>query len=214
MLGFAIMSNLDCQESIHVDLSKQDAEKVKEMQDNQCKKSNFQKYAESNSVGGLSFVLTSKSRTRRFIWLVIILASVAISFYLVRNSFSKLIKPPASTTITNDPHLSLEFPAITICNVNAFSAEKLRSYGIDTQIIREVYNQQSEGRLDAFNLTIAELVTTTASDFISFCYLGEYFCDIDEDFDFYLKDLYACFTFNSGWKRPIRRVNGTGKIKV
>ena len=47
------MSNLDCQESIHVDLSKQDAEKVKEMQDNQYKKSNFQKYAESNSVGGL-----------------------------------------------------------------------------------------------------------------------------------------------------------------
>ena len=23
--------------------------------------------------------------------------------------------------------------------------------------------------------------------------------------------MYACFTFNSGWKRPIRRVNGTGK---
>ena len=204
------MANLNNQENVHVDLSKQN-QNIQEKQNDQCKKSNFQKYAESNSVGGLSFVLTSKSRARRFTWLVIILVSVAISFYLVRNSFSKLIKPPTSTTIINDPNLSLEFPAVTICNVNAFSSEKLRSYGIDTQVIKEVYDQKAEGKLDTFNVTIAELATTTASDFISFCFLGNYYCDIDEDFEFYLKDLYACFTFNSGWERPIRKVNGTGK---
>ena len=41
-------------------------------------------------------------------------------------------------TTINDLNLSLEFPAVTICNVNAFSAEKLRSNGIDIQNIREI----------------------------------------------------------------------------
>ena len=66
-----ILANLDCQESVHVNLSKQDTEKVIEKPTDQCKKSIFQKYAENNSVGGLPFVLTSKSRTRQFTWLVI-----------------------------------------------------------------------------------------------------------------------------------------------
>ena len=70
--------------------------------------------------------------------------SVAICLFLVRNSFSKLLNPPTSTTITNDPNLSLDFPAVTICNVNAFSAEILDRYGIGSESVRDTFNTYNE----------------------------------------------------------------------
>ena len=175
------------------------------------KKSNFQKYAENNSVGGLLYVLTSKSKIRRLIWLIIIVVCVAISLYLVRNSFSKLLNPPTSTTITNDPNLSLDFPAVTICSINAFSAKKLESYGINLQGVRDIYDYEPPENMDGFNIALTELMNTTASRFIEIegCDFANSSCGID-DFDFLLKDLYACFTFNSGRKKPIRNVSGTG----
>ena len=200
--------NVNFKENLQLDLPKNDEkDNVKQ---NESKKSNFQKYAESNSVGGLSYVLTSKSKIRRFIWLVIILVCVAISLYLLRNSFSKVLNPPTSTTITNDLDVSLEFPAVTICNVNTFSAEKLRSYGIDPANFGSNYREYIE-TLDDFNKTTRELVHTSASNSIGGCGLGRYECNVDEDFDFSLKTLLACFTFNSGRKKPIKKVNGTGE---
>ena len=185
-----------------------------EDQDKRNKKTNFQKYAESNSVGGLSYVLTSKSKARRFIWLVIILVCVAISLYMLRKSFSKLVNRPTSTSITIDTEMSIDFPAVTICNVNAFSAEKLSGYGIDSQLFRDIYrdyNVTHLERLDAWNnVTLGELVNTYTNSIISYCSFGGYECDIHKDFDFVLKDLHACFTFNSGRRRPILKANGTG----
>ena len=175
------------------------------------KKSNFQKYAENNSVGGLLYVLTSKSKIRCLIWLIIILVCVATSLYLVRNSFSKLLNRPTSTTITNDPNLSLEFPAVTICSINAFSAKKLEIYGINIQDIKDIYDFEPLENLEGLNLALTELVNTTASSLIEIksCDFANSSCDID-DFDFLLKDSHACFTFNSGRKKPIRKVSGTG----
>ena len=92
------------------------------------KKSNYQKYAENTSVGGLSFVLSGSSKVRRILWLVILLSCIALSFYLLRNSITKLIIKPSATTITNEPNLSLEFPAVTICNLNWFSVRLANAY--------------------------------------------------------------------------------------
>ena len=173
------------------------------------KKSNLQKYAENNSVGGLLYVLSSKSKIRRLIWLIIILVCVAISLYLVRNTFSKLLNPPTSTTITNEPNLSLEFPAVTICNVNAFSAEILEIYGVSPELVKDFYRSSdlipSETKL--------ELLTHNFIDrFIRICKFGNQFCDIDEDFESVsLNGLFACYTFNSGRSgKPIHKTSITG----
>jgi acid-sensing ion channel 5 len=178
------------------------------------KKSNLQKYAENNSVGGLSYVLSSKSKIRRLIWLIIILVCVAISLYLVRNTFSKLLDPPTSTTITNEPNLNLEFPAVTICNVNTFSPNILRSYEI-------LPNQTLEEGIffDIFftnplnDPTLKQLTSNATERFIVNCWFGNQFCgnNIYRNFEFSLNDLFACYTFNSGQSgKPIQKVNGTG----
>ena len=180
------------------------------------KKSTLQKYAENNSVGGLSYVLSSKSKIRRLIWLTIILVCVAISLYLVRNTFSKLLDPPTSTTITNDPNLSLDFPAVTICNVNAFSAEILESCGIGPEYVRLMFNANNEKfsfepPTVEFDPLLAELTNNITENFIFRCFFGDKTCDIDKDFEFSLNELFACYTFNSGQRgKPILKVNGTG----
>ena len=120
---------------MQLDTPKEEEKDQTRMRQESEKKSNLQKYAENNSVGGLSYVLLSKSKIRRLIWLIIILVSVAICLFLVRNSFSKLLNPPTSTTITNNPNLSLDFPAVTTCNVNAFSVEILDRYGIGSESV-------------------------------------------------------------------------------
>ena len=179
------------------------------------KKSNLQKYAENNSVGGLSYVLSSKSKIRRLIWLIIILVCVAICLYLVRNTFSKLLNPPTSTTITNEPNLSLEFPAVTICNVNAFSAEIVESYGLDpvtiysTNYDPDPFNQPPYEGNDPI---LVQLTNNSTESFIRNCWFGDQPCDsIDKDFEFSLNDFFACYTFNSGQSgRPVKKVNGTG----
>lgn len=203
------MANHEDLAQIHVDENSDEVEKNSE-KTKERKKSNFQKYAENNSVGGLSFVLTSSSKIRRVLWLAIILICVTISLYLLRNSFSKIINRPTSTTITSDPNLSLDFPAVTICNVNIFSAEKLIKNGISVGDVTEAYNDPDKCQyLNGLNFTISDLINTTVSRFITFCNFGEYPCS-DEDFVFTLNQLNACFTFNSGTKKPILKVNGTG----
>jgi acid-sensing ion channel 5 len=182
---------------------------LKQENENEKKKSNLQKYAENNSVGGLSFVLSSKSRIRRLIWLIIILVCVAISLYLVRNTFSKLLDPPTSTTITNEPNLSLEFPAVTICNANAFSAKILQSYDIIPELFFGNFVNTPAPLGDP---TLKQLTNNSVERFIKWCWFGGPPCDnIDRDFEFSLNDFFACYTFNSGRSgKPIKKVNGTG----
>lgn len=73
------------------DLAEESAAIEIEPDTNVVKKSNFQKYVENNSVGGLSFVLTGSSKIRRLLWLLILLCCVATSLFLLRNTVSKLI---------------------------------------------------------------------------------------------------------------------------
>jgi acid-sensing ion channel 5 len=198
---------------------------LKQENENEKKKSNLQKYAENNSVGGLSFVLSSKSRIRRLIWLIIILVCVAISLYLVRNTFSKLFNRPTSTTITNDPNLSLEFPAVTICNVNGLSRRLLWNHGINPDRLSVENDPSYEGNYADYEydptnqgndtnyewkdpILSANLADNDIKKFILECsFPNQLFCE----FEFSLNDLFACYTFNSGRSgKPIKKVTGTG----
>ena len=133
----------------------------------------------------------------------------------MRNTFSKLLNPPTSTTITNEPNLNLEFPAVTICNVNAFSAEIVKSYGLDPAAIYSTnYDPDPFNRppYEGNDPLLEQLTNNSTESFIRNCWFGDQPCDnIDKDFEFSLNDFFACYTFNSGQSgRPIKKVNGTG----
>lgn len=212
MAEMSLESKNEHGDSLKDNAGEEDLARIQPRQESE-KKTNFQKYAENNSVGGLSFVLSSKSKIRRVIWLTIILVCIIISLYLVRNSFSKLLNPPTSTSITNDPNLSLEFPAVTICNLNAFSAEIVTSYGIAPEnIFNTNYDPGNQLPYEGNDPVLAQLVKNSSEDFILRCRFGDKPCDnIAEDFKFSFSDLFACYTYNSGQGgKPIQKVNGTG----
>ena len=178
------------------------------------KLTNFQKYAENNSVGGLQYVLLSSSKIRRLVWLVIILVSVAVSLYLVRNSFSKLINPPTSTTISFIPKHTLEFPAVSICETSALSSELLDDESIPIDKVRELFiNETDDCEMidEDINLDIVNVVEEDPDYSIFSCSLGELACDPYEDFYFSFNELHSCYTFNSDFgKLSLSKVNGTG----
>jgi acid-sensing ion channel 2 len=89
-------------------------------------------YAEENSVGGLKFVLTGTSVPKRITWLIILLACLAGFGYIVRNNFTKIIKVPTATTVSSRTETVLNFPAITICNLNIFSAQVVRDIEMES----------------------------------------------------------------------------------
>ena len=159
------------------------------------KLTNFQKYAENNSVGGLQYVLLSSSKIRHLVWLVIILVSVAVSLYLV-------------------PKHTIEFPAVSICETSALSSELLDDESIPIDKVRELLINETDdcGMIDEdINLDIVDVVEEDPDYSIFSCSLGELACDPYEDFYFSFNELHSCYTFNSDFgKLSLSKVNGTG----
>ena len=178
------------------------------------KKSNFQKYAESNSVGGLSFVLTGSSKIRRLLWLLILLCCVATSLFLLRNTVSKLIVRPTATTINNEPNANLEFPAVTICNLNLFSCLLANSDPASIVALQTIYTGSCSLAVESFpspNSPIGSLIDQDARNFIQACVVGGNMVCTEVDFDVSISRLGVCYTFNSGKNgKPILRANATG----
>lgn len=180
---------------------------------NVVKKSNFQKYAENNSVGGLSFVLAGSSKIRRLLWLLILLCCVATSLFLLRNSVSKLITRPTATTINNEPNLDLDFPAVTICNLNWFS-RRLVNDPVSSLTLQGIYTGSCSLAVERYpspNSPIGSLIDQDARSFIQACIVGGSSGCTEVDFDVSISRLGVCYTFNSGKNgKPILKANGTG----
>ena len=177
------------------------------------KKTNFQKYAESNSVGGLPHVLSGSSLIRRILWLLIVLCCLGFSFYLLRNSVGKLIVRPTATTITSDPNLNLDFPAVTICNLNWFSASLINDPNA-VEILREVYIRSCTLATELFparNSPMGSMIDQNVVNWLFACIIGGNMGCSDTDFDVSISNLGVCYTFNSGKNgKPILKANATG----
>ena len=181
----------------------------------------FKDYAENNSVGGLPNVLTGDSKIRRIVWLVILLVCVAGSIYILRNDFVKITNQPTATTISSTTEKSLDFPAVTICNLNAFSASSIAA--IERNLITDIQNAFNSTKdvchkaLSKYHATQLEQIDYThviKSDIrglIGHCRFGGQDCDFANDFNFTITRLGICYTFNSGRSgQEIRKVNGSG----
>lgn len=185
--------------------------------DNGGQKSNFQKYAESTSVGGLTFVLTGSSKIRRLLWLIILVCCIAASFYLLRNSVTKLITRPTATSITKEPNLSLDYPAITICNLNWFSLSYTTILGGDAAVntLRQHLisgNCQAPypATFPASSVPIGSLVDQIKQRFIVTCLINGIQCN-ETDIDITISQNTICYTFNSGKNgKPLIKANAAG----
>ena len=173
-------------------------------------KNPFHEYAKEHTIGGLRNVLLGDSIIRRIVWFVVFLILLAGTGYSLRNSFRKIINPPTSTTISTQTVTTLDFPAVTICNLNIFSSALARQLDpsiatIASSDIAGVFQGDTgtcKARLSQWTglegTDYQQLIRTEPQDLISKCTFSGRSCDFSTDFVPIVTHLGVCFTFNSG----------------
>ncbi|XP_035824940.1 amiloride-sensitive sodium channel subunit gamma [Aplysia californica] len=78
----------------------------------------FTEFSESTSMHGLQRAVNSVSKWRRPIWAVLVICGAAVATYNLAKTLQDFVNYPTSTKISETYKTSLDFPAVTICNLN------------------------------------------------------------------------------------------------
>lgn len=186
--------------------------------------SRFRSYIEATTAHGVIHIFIGKSYIRRAIWLVIVLASASGCLYNCIDRIRFLASKPTATAITLDRRQEINFPAITICNLNMLRRDYLEELGL-VAIVQPILINADDGLAacvhdlrsisDLPNITYQQLFLEGKHELenliIACNYLGRN-CSIDfNTFVPTLTRLGVCYTFNSGFDgRRVLTTTGTG----
>nr|XP_058971897.1 acid-sensing ion channel 1C-like [Pocillopora verrucosa] len=184
----------------------------------------WNKFVESSTLHGLLHVFSSSTRTRRFLWAVLLLlAMMWFSF----QSF-KLIEKYYSYQVTTKVSLKYDpmptFPAVTICNFNVFKRSVVRTSAYE-EILPQLHASVDKkmGLFDVndsidlnkyHDLNLTQFYIDAghqSNDTVRHCiWNGKPTCD-HRNFTSVLISMGLCHTFNSGRNgQPILRVKQGG----
>ena len=91
----------------------------------------FREYIETTSANGVAKVFEKNySIPRRLFWLVIIFGASVLCLYTIVLSIIVLAGRPTSTSVAITSTRPLEFPGVTVCNLNVFTAASLEAVGL------------------------------------------------------------------------------------
>lgn len=187
----------------------------------------FVKYIESTTAHGVVHIFIGKSRIRKFLWLLIILASAGACLFNCIDRIRFLASRPTATTISLQREQEIDFPAVTICNLNMLKRDYLTENGLSS-LVQEILllEPEDEGFVgictdyfqsnpDLPNVTYMEMLFQGKHDLESFIIGCDYFgreCSITlENFVPTLTRLGICYMFNGGFDgHPVRKAKGTG----
>ncbi len=82
--------------------------------------SSFRKYIENTTAHGVGRIFSGKSVIRRLFWLVIVLGATVGCLYNIIDRIIYLAGGPTATTLSLERQVNLEFPAVTVCNLNQY----------------------------------------------------------------------------------------------
>ncbi|XP_052721999.1 uncharacterized protein LOC128192939 [Crassostrea angulata] len=160
-------------------------------------------FGESSSVHGLKYVSERSSHCfRRIFWLLVILCCLGVLIYQIVDRVRYFTSNPVTVNVQVNYNSTLVFPAVTICNQNAFkatlAAEKKRYKLIEDMFTEpESFNSTSLQKDLAENITLEELYLQGAhkrEDFIfRAIWMGKTMNP--DDFDQFVTDHGVCYTF-------------------
>lgn len=88
-------------------------------------------YLSRSHVQGYSFIVqTDRPLYERILWILITVCGIAVTIYLVINSYLEFLESPTVTSEVpiKTPILDINFPAVSVCNANRISRKALLKY--------------------------------------------------------------------------------------
>ena len=171
----------------------------------------WNKFVESSTLHGLLHVFSSSTRTRRFLWAVLLLLAI---MWFSFQSF-KLIEKYYSYQVTTKVSLKYDpmptFPAVTICNFNVFKRSVVRTSAyeeilpqlhasvVEKMDLPDVNDSIDLNKYHDLNLTQFYIdAGHQSNDTVRHCiWNGKPTCD-HRNFTSVLISMGLCHTFNSG----------------
>ena len=173
----------------------------------------FEKYVTSTSTHGIKHIFTGKSKIRRAFWGFLFLFMAIACLQGIAQSIIHYVSIPASTTVHTQHVNRLQFPAVTICNLNGLQNKYLEennlTYAVTSAVYQDLtnddkYGQQCKAQVESFLnpvdvITLEEVIKKGShplSEFVVGCrFLGQP-CNFSSMFIEYPTPLGNCYTFN------------------
>ncbi|XP_062594641.1 uncharacterized protein LOC134256061 [Saccostrea cucullata] len=183
--------------------AKMEQQQIKRDKNSLCEE--FYLFGDTSSVHGIKYVTEPSSGCfRRLFWLLLLLVCLGVLVYQIIDRVCYFISNPVTVNVQVNYNSSLIFPAVTICNQNAFKATLAAEAGryklIEDMFTEpENFNSESLKKYSAGNTTLKDLYLQGAhkrKDFLfKIVWMGQTLTA--DDFEQYVTDHGVCYTFKS-----------------
>ena len=161
-----------------------------------------------STLHGLRHCFDKKSYLRRAIWTVLLLTAVGLFVQKVYESTMHYFSFPFSTMKTVQYQDSMQFPAVSLCNLNDMRHSVMNGTKLDKILKHDEQNVSLSG--DEYRNTIRR-ANHKLKDMLYKCSILDQECSADDFIDFNKDQGDRCFTFNHGsFGQPILYFNKTG----
>lgn len=183
----------------------------------------FRKFVHSTTTHGIIHIFSGKSKIRRFLWLVLVVTSATGCLYDIIKSVHRLTRGSTDTTVSVVEPDTVDFPAVTLCNLNIVRRSYLENLSSGVRELIEnapyVYDsaQQCNKKIKNFTGPLNESFPNllwngrhTAEDTIFRCKFKGQACTYVDFTQTLMPSGGVCYTFNGERGPSIRKTNGTG----
>ena len=108
----------------------------------------LKKYCQQSSLHGWQYLSSEEGIIKKLIWFMVIIVHYALASYFVWNNCNQFTKAKPITTIesTTSSLDDIDFPTVTVCNLNTVRKSFLREIGVEEKKIKLVLEEFATGR--------------------------------------------------------------------
>ncbi|CAB3990401.1 amiloride-sensitive sodium channel subunit gamma-2-like [Paramuricea clavata] len=117
------------------------SEPVEKTQANSFKKL-LKNFASDTSFGGISKATLSDGHIRRFIWFLISATCYGFTIYMCYLLIMTYLEKPIKTSVDISYEKNIDFPSVTVCNLNQFRLSKVQNLTKIEAILRDFSNNK------------------------------------------------------------------------
>lgn len=113
---------------------------VPAIEEKQTLKTLYNEFGEMSTVHGVKRAIVGRHCVERFIWTLLVTTGGGLAFYQFISIVQEFQTNPVSTVVSVEYEQHMEFPAVTICNLNRVKMSKA------SDAIKEIFNRTREVR--------------------------------------------------------------------